>query len=99
MVMHLMKKHKFHVCARKTFESRTFYRKDKLKQHLQQVHALSENCTGSWETWNQAPKKKWAWGCGYCGGCSFTWEGMFLLVNIFLLLVHLPITQSLHLLS
>jgi hypothetical protein len=80
MVIHLMKKHKIHVCVSKKLEARTFYRKDKLKQHLQQVHALSENCSVLWETWNQAPKKKWAWGCGYCGGCSFTWEGMFLLV-------------------
>lgn len=74
-----MNEHKFHVCKSKKYEARTFYRKDKLKQHLQQVHALSESCSALWETWNQAPKKKWAWGCGYCGACSFTWEGMFLL--------------------
>jgi hypothetical protein len=80
MVTHLMNKHKIHVCTSKKLEARTFYRKDKLKQHLQQVHALSENCSSLWESWHQTPKKKWAWGCGYCGGCSFTWEGSFALI-------------------
>jgi hypothetical protein len=76
MVTHLINDHKIHVCTSKKVEARTFYRKDKLKQHLQQVHALSENCSSLWESWHQTAKKKWAWGCGYCGGCSFTWEGM-----------------------
>jgi hypothetical protein len=77
MVTHLINDHKINVCTSKKLEARTFYRKDKLKQHLQQVHALSENCSSLWESWHQTAKKKWAWGCGYCGGCSFTWEGMF----------------------
>lgn len=77
MATHLLQEHKIHLCTNKKLEARTFYRKDKLKQHLQQVHALSESCTTHWETWHQDAKKKWAWGCGYCGGCSFTWEGMF----------------------
>jgi hypothetical protein len=84
MVTHLIQKHKIHVCISKKVDARTFYRKDKLKQHLQQVHALSENSV-LWETWHRAPKKKWAWGCGYCGGCSFTWEGMFLPVILSIL--------------
>ncbi|KAE9377907.1 hypothetical protein N431DRAFT_500648 [Stipitochalara longipes BDJ] len=75
MATHLLHKHKIHLCTNKKVEARTFYRKDKLKQHLQQVHALSENCPALWETWHQTTKKKWAWGCGFCGGCSFTWEG------------------------
>jgi hypothetical protein len=77
MATHLLHKHKIHLCTNKKIEARTFYRKDKLKQHLQQVHALSENCPAYWETWHQSAKKKWAWGCGYCGACSFTWEGTF----------------------
>jgi hypothetical protein len=76
IVIHLIKEHKIFVCTNKRPEHRTFLRKDKLKQHLQQVHTLSES-SAVWETWHQAAKKKWAWGCGFCGGCSFTWEGMF----------------------
>jgi hypothetical protein len=75
MVKHLIIKHKCHVCLNKKLEEKTFYRKDKLKQHLQQVHALGES-SSYWETWHTDPPKKWAWGCGFCGGCSFTWEGM-----------------------
>jgi hypothetical protein len=74
MVKHLMVEHKIHVCANKKVEDRTFYRKDKLKQHLQQVHALAES-SSQWETWHKDPPKKWAWGCGFCGGCLFTWKG------------------------
>lgn len=77
MATHLLHEHKIHLCTNKKVEARTFYRKDKLKQHLQQVHALSENCPTLWDTWHQTPPKKWAWGCGYCGGCSFTWEGSY----------------------
>jgi hypothetical protein len=76
IVLHLIKEHKIFVCTNKKPEHRTFLRKDKLKQHLQQVHALSESSV-MWETWHQAARKKWAWGCGFCGGCSFTWEGTF----------------------
>jgi hypothetical protein len=94
MVAHLINEHKIHVCKMKKLEARTFYRKDKLKQHLQQVHALSENCSTLWESWHQKPKKKWAWGCGYCGGCSFTWEGTF--ISYLVLFSRLPITQFPH---
>jgi hypothetical protein len=75
IVIHLIKEHKIFLCTNKTPGNRTFLRKDKLKQHLQQVHALSESSV-EWKTWHQATRKKWAWGCGFCGGCSFTWEGM-----------------------
>lgn len=81
MISHLVDKHKISVCTNKRIEARTFYRKDKLKQHLQQVHHLAETCSPVWETWHQAARKKWAWGCGYCGGCSFTWEGTFLFLT------------------
>jgi hypothetical protein len=82
MVIHLIKEHKMFLCTNKPLGNRTFLRKDKLKQHLQQVHALSESSV-EWETWHQATRKKWAWGCGFCGSCSFTWEGMSLRIFIF----------------
>ncbi|KAH7356595.1 hypothetical protein BKA65DRAFT_210420 [Rhexocercosporidium sp. MPI-PUGE-AT-0058] len=77
IVMHLIEQHNFQNCSRKKVEDRTFTRKDKLKQHLQQVHCLSENST-LWEAWNVPARKKFAWGCGYCGCCLYTWEGRFI---------------------
>ncbi|KAH6722436.1 hypothetical protein BKA61DRAFT_175728 [Leptodontidium sp. MPI-SDFR-AT-0119] len=74
IVMHLIEQHNFQNCRKKLVEDRTFTRKDKLKQHLQQVHSLSESST-LWETWNKPARPKFAWGCGYCGCCSYTWEG------------------------
>jgi len=74
VVAHLMTKHKIYVCVNRKLESRTFTRKDKLKQHLQQVHDLHEN-SAAWEKWHQSARKKWAWGCGFCGGCLFTFQG------------------------
>jgi len=93
MITHLVDNHKIFVCTNKRDEARTFYRKDKLKQHLQQVHALSETCSPVWETWYEAAKKKWAWGCGYCGGCSFTWEGMFVFLIGCILLLSIPLNS------
>ncbi len=75
MVAHLMQEHKIQTCKRKAAEERTFTRKGKLKQHLQQVHSLSENSV-LWKVWPEPVKKKFAWGCGYCGCSSYTWEGM-----------------------
>jgi hypothetical protein len=75
MVEHLIRRHKFNICTAKSRENRTFTRKDKLKQHLQQVHGLGDNCV-RWETWNQPAPRKWAWGCGFCAACLFTWDGM-----------------------
>lgn len=74
MVIHLINQHKIYVCTNKKLEDRTFTRKDKLKQHLQQVHSLADEST-LWESWSQGAPKKWAWGCGFCGVCCFTWEG------------------------
>ncbi|TVY88833.1 hypothetical protein LAWI1_G003905 [Lachnellula willkommii] len=69
-------KHRFHECTNKPHSSRTWLRKDKLRQHLQQVHALSKDSRG-WESWHRDPtKKKRAWGCGFCGACSFTWDAL-----------------------
>ncbi|KAG4438786.1 hypothetical protein IFR05_005719 [Cadophora sp. M221] len=74
IVMHLIEQHNFQNCRKKPVNDRTFTRKDKLKQHLQQVHSLSDSST-LWETWNTPARPKFAWGCGYCGCCSYTWEG------------------------
>jgi hypothetical protein len=76
---HLEEEHKVSYCSSKSVEARTFRRKDKLKPHLQRVHALSEN-SEHWLAWNQntATQVKSAWGCGFCGVFLFTWEGLYL---------------------
>jgi len=76
---HLEEEHKVSYCSSKSVEDRTFKRKDKLKHHLQRIHALSED-SEHWSTWNQnaAPQVKSAWGCGFCGVFLFTWEGLYL---------------------
>lgn len=77
IVLHLTKRHKINECTNRHISNRKWGRKDKLKQHLQQMHNLAEGAT-EWNGWHcEPPKRKWAWGCGFCGGCSFTWEGMF----------------------
>lgn len=74
MAVHLQKEHKINQCISKHSGDKTFRREDKLKQHLQKVHSLSETST-RWKAWQHPAVKKAAWGCGYCGACSFTWEG------------------------
>lgn len=80
IVEHL-NEHKISQCSNKPHANRTWTRKDKLKAHLQQVHSLSET-SDHWESWQRPASRKGAWGCGFCGACSFTWEGM--LFNLFL---------------
>ncbi|KAF4636922.1 hypothetical protein G7Y89_g1153 [Cudoniella acicularis] len=73
ITLHLVKNHKINECTNKVHENRKWGRKDKLKQHLQQVHKLEEGAVG-WEPWQREARKKWAFGCGFCGGCFSTWE-------------------------
>ena len=98
MVDHLIRRHKINICARKRKEDRTFTRKDKLKQHLQQVHALGDGCE-RWEDWNEDARRKWAWGCGFCGGCSFTWNGMLMFYFVALFLARFLVSYTLSLIS
>lgn len=77
MIIHLEREHKINQCLQKAPEDRSFKRRDKLKTHLQRVHCLAETST-HWGKWHQraTTQDKAAWGCGFCGGCLFTWEGM-----------------------
>ncbi|KAF5869577.1 putative homeobox and c2h2 transcription protein [Botrytis fragariae] len=73
MINHLVDKHRFQNCWSKPLSERSHPRKDKLRDHLKKHHALSEGSTG-WEAWHQDLPEKKAWGCGFCGGCFFTWD-------------------------
>jgi hypothetical protein len=57
IVQHLLLEHKIHTCTNKSSAHRTFARKDKLKQHLQQVHNLSDNSVG-WEALDPCSEKE-----------------------------------------
>ncbi|KAF7866852.1 hypothetical protein EAF04_005693 [Stromatinia cepivora] len=73
LINHLINQHRFQNCWGKPLSKRCHPRKDKLRDHLKKHHNLSDGLTG-WEAWHQdAPEKK-AWGCGFCGGCFFTWD-------------------------
>ncbi|KAH8685707.1 hypothetical protein BGZ60DRAFT_522989 [Tricladium varicosporioides] len=74
ITVHLVKRHKIGECTNKPHNNRKWTRKDKLKQHLQQVHKLADG-VDRWEAWHRDVRKKWAWGCGFCGACLFSWEG------------------------
>ncbi|TGO40857.1 hypothetical protein BHYA_0030g00230 [Botrytis hyacinthi] len=73
MAGHITNEHRFQNCWSKPFSERSHPRKDKLRDHLKKHHALLEGSTG-WEAWHQDLPEKKAWGCGFCGGCFFTWD-------------------------
>lgn len=83
IVQHLTRQHNFNHCTHKPAERRRWTRQDKLKQHLKQVHALSET-SYHWKQWHHATRQKAAWGCGYCGTCLYSWEGMLGTIYYFL---------------
>jgi len=88
MAAHLARQHKIGLCTSKPSANKTWTREDKLKQHLQQVHALSETAI-HWKAWQYPAVQKAAWGCGYCGVCLFTWEGMSMKCPIYTSVVFL----------
>ncbi|KAJ8060111.1 hypothetical protein OCU04_011721 [Sclerotinia nivalis] len=73
MISHLSNQHRFQNCWGKPLSKRCHPRKDKLRDHLKKHHSLLEGLTG-WEAWHQDLPEKKAWGCGFCGGCFFTWD-------------------------
>jgi hypothetical protein len=76
---HLERAHRISKCLRKTMKSRSFKRKDKLKSHLSNVHALSAT-SDRWEGWHQrtATANVSRWACSFCGVELLTWESEFL---------------------
>jgi hypothetical protein len=75
---HLEKVHRISKCLWKAVEGRSFKRKDKLKCHLKNVHALSATSC-RWEGWHQSAASAYVarWKCGFCGVRLPTWEGEF----------------------
>jgi hypothetical protein len=64
---HLQKQHNFRPCFDKPMAERTFTRKDKLQQHMAQIHnqyVLKEIMTTDWK---QAVNRNVHFTCGFCG--------------------------------
>jgi hypothetical protein len=78
---HLVRVHNIQLCTNKPLTSRRWTRKDKLKQHLKQVHSLADNSEG-WKHWHRASERKYGYTCGYCGASLCTWEGTLSLFSI-----------------
>jgi hypothetical protein len=72
IVQHILLEHKIHTCTNKSSAHRTFTRKDKLKQHLQRVHNLSDNSVG-WEALDPCSEKEMGLG---------TWPLWFVFVHM-----------------
>jgi len=52
MVTHLIKEHRINNCTMKPLGSRNWTTKDRLKEHLQQIHSLSPDCD-YWQYWHR----------------------------------------------
>ena len=64
--------HRIHDCLSRPKEERTFQRKDKLVQHLNQFHSamLDESVLKAWES----KARDQSWKCGFCGQLLTTWD-------------------------
>ncbi|RDW60914.1 hypothetical protein BP6252_12297 [Coleophoma cylindrospora] len=70
---HLEHNHHISKCIAKDVVHRTINRKDKFKDHLKNIHNLAES-TSHWESWEHKTAEKFAWGCGFCGKCLYSWD-------------------------
>ena len=64
--------HRIHDCLSRPDHERTFQRKDKLVQHLNQFHGvtLDESALKAWES----KARDQSWKCGFCGKLLTTWD-------------------------
>lgn len=64
--LHLQQQHNFRPCFDKPFPERTFTRKDKLQQHLAQVHNLYTMKKVMATEWKHAVNRNMTFTCGFC---------------------------------
>ncbi|KAF2092406.1 hypothetical protein NA57DRAFT_82373 [Rhizodiscina lignyota] len=70
---HLIKEHKYLPCFDKPLSERSFTRKDKLKQHLQQVHKQYTPLTDEQEVWVWPTNESALFSCMFCEAEGMTW--------------------------
>lgn len=78
---HLEHNHHISKCVTKNIIHRTINRKDKFRDHLKNIHNLSDD-TSHWETWEHKKTGKFAWGCGFCGACLYSWDARLKHIDI-----------------
>lgn len=72
--LHLQEHHKYQSCFSKPASERTFTRKDKLQQHLVQVHGLQAMSKFIVAKWKFQVNQNLRFTCGFCGSCLDSWD-------------------------
>ena len=65
--IHLREQHKYASCFSKPISERTFTRKDKLRQHLAQVHNVYNMTRFMVTGWKRSVNRNVQFNCGFCG--------------------------------
>lgn len=67
-------KHRVNDCLKRSFEQRTFTRKDKLEQHIKNFHSCSvrKDLVDQWA--HEPVDNPLSWACGFCNASSMTWD-------------------------
>lgn len=72
--LHLQEHHKYQPCFSKPTSERTFTRKDKLQQHLTQVHGLHSMSKSILLKWKFQVNQNLRFTCGFCGSFLDSWD-------------------------
>ena len=72
--LHLQEHHKYQSCFSKPVSERTFTRKDKLQQHLVQVHGLHTMSKFMVTKWKFQVNQNLRFTCGFCGSYLDSWD-------------------------
>jgi len=71
---HLQEHHNYQPCFSKPTSERTFTRKDKLQQHLVQVHGVHTMSKFMVTKWKFQVNQNLRFTCGFCGSCLDSWD-------------------------
>lgn len=74
MMSHLSEKHHYLACAAKAEKDRTFTRKDKLMQHLEQVHKQEIRMTPRQTAWVRCLNEDAIFACPFCAMHNLSWD-------------------------
>jgi hypothetical protein len=70
---HLQEAHRYETCINKLDDQRTFTRKDKLQQHLSQVHNQARLTEYQAAAWIRPVNRSFQFSCGFCNEWLSTW--------------------------
>jgi len=71
--MHLQELHRYQVCLSKPEVEKTFNRKDKLQQHVAQVHKQMSLSAHAASSWIRHLDRNLRFCCGFCSETLETW--------------------------